>query len=162
MAPSDSAGLRVRRGRWRASFGWRTVVMPRGQIWGWERPGAIDPGGLGDEEIGDVGLVGTPRSARDGESGVGVELAGRGVEMQPAVPARLEFHEFHRDLYARLRRDAHLDDEAAQTVVNHVAMMGSSPRRDREGRGRVGRVGGAWAGAGEALRGARAAAAGGG
>jgi len=90
-------------------------------------PGATDPGGLGDEEIGDVGLVGTPRSARDGESGVGVELAGRGVEVPPAVPARLEFHEFHRDLYARLRRDAHLDDEAAQTVVNHVAMMGSSP-----------------------------------
>jgi hypothetical protein len=52
---------------------------------------------LGDEEIGDVGLVGTPRSARDGESGVGVELAGRGVEVPLAVPARLEFHEFHRD-----------------------------------------------------------------
>jgi hypothetical protein len=94
----------------------------------WGTTGAGDAGGRDGDELDGVRLVGTPRIASDGEGGeAAVELTARGLRVPPAVPAKLEFHEFHRELYALLRRDAQLDDEAAQTVVNHVASMGGSP-----------------------------------
>jgi hypothetical protein len=98
----------------------------------WEAAGADADGVLAQakEVDGDVGLVGMPQGARGSEGGGSsptVELTARAVGASPvAGPAPLEFHEFHRDLYRLLRRDAQLDDEAAQTVVNHVALMGSS------------------------------------